>query len=160
MADKPEEQSGPQLATMEDLTVHLETLQEQVTALTNKVKTLEAGRASSVLEPEKAKAVNAVMAENLKTELEKQLNACKGTIKSLLFRAKFVANKGLKITGEIDMKNPADVKGKERIGSKLTETITASKNCVSTLIARAIFVDAKEKGKAADDRVRVNIKER
>ncbi len=154
----PEADQAPQLTTLEDLAVHLAHLQETVNALQDKVKLLEAQGQPQVLEPFKTDGVNAVMAGELKTELEKQLAACKGKIKSLLFRAKFVAKKGLKITGEIDMKNPADVEGKERMGGKLTQTITLHKNCVSTLTARAVWVAAK--GREPEYRARVRITER
>ncbi len=154
----PEAGQAPQLTTMENLAVHLANLQETVNALQDKVNLLEAQAQPQILEPDKTGGGKAVMAGELKTELEKQLAACKGKIKSLLFRARFIVKKGLKITPAIDMKNPADVEGKARLGSKLTQTITLYKNCVSTLTARAVWVDVK--GREPEYRVRVSITER
>lgn len=150
--------TAPQLTTMEVLVEDIVILNETVKMLGERIAYLELEKQgiTDTLRPEEAKDKKAIMAEKLKEELEKQLNTCKGKIKSLLFRAKFVDKKGLKIEGEIEMKNTADVKEKERIGVKLTETITANKSCITTLTARAIHV--KEKHKEAEYRVRVAIK--
>ncbi len=139
--------------TLERLDEHITFIHEAVKALQERVRFLEN---PGVLNSEETKDAKTIMADKLKTELEKQLNACKGKVKSVLFRAKFVEKKGLKTTGEIDMQNHVDIQEKNRIGRKLSDTIAANKSCILTLTATGIWADVKDKD--PEYRARVSIK--
>lgn len=148
----------PTPTKLEVLAESLAGLHLAVNTLGERLNLLEKQGISPVLDMEETKDAKTIMADNLKIELEKQLNVCKGKVKSILFRAKFVEKKGLKITGEIDMKNAADNKEKERIGGQFSNAITANKSCISTLTARGIWAAVRGKDpEYSEYRARVSI---